>query len=112
MLPSKKNNAGKYRHRITIRNPSTLRDSMGGVYNAGTTLATVWAEKQDWTGSESSENGQDTASLRTKFIIRFRTDVLEKMEVVYGSDVYDIEVVKDYEGIKRELTLECRKVKA
>lgn len=105
-------NAGKYRHRITIRNASTSRDAMGGVYGTGSTVTTVWAEKQDWTGAESRENGQDTASLRTKFIIRYRTDVTEKMEVVHGSDVYDIEVVKDYDGMKRELTLECRKVKS
>ena len=105
-------NAGKFTHEITIRNPSTSRDALGGVYGTGTTLATVWAEKQDWTGSEAQENGQDTATLRTKFIIRYRSDVQPKMQVVHGSDVYDIEVVMDYDGSKRELTLECRKVMA
>ncbi len=105
-------NVGKYRHRITIRHAGTSRDAMGGVIGTGSTLDTVWAEKQDWTGSETLENGQDTASLRTKFIIRYRPDVIEKMEVVFNSDVYDIEVVKDYEGTLRELTLECRKVKS
>jgi SPP1 family predicted phage head-tail adaptor len=103
-------NAGKYTHEITIRNPSTSRDAMGGVYGTGTTLATVWAEKQDWTGSEANENGQDTTTLRTKFIIRYRADVLPKMQVVHGSDVYDIEVVMEYDGTKRETTLECRKI--
>ncbi len=103
-------NAGKYTHEITIRNPSTSRDAMGGVYGTGSTVATVWAEKQDWTGSEARENGQDAATLRVKFIIRYRSDVLPKMQVVHGSDVYDIEVVMDYDGSKRELTLECRKV--
>ena len=105
-------NAGKFTHEITIRNPSTSRDALGGVYGTGTTLATVWAEKQDWTGSEAQENGQDTATLRTKFIIRYRSDVQPKMQVVHGSDVYDIEVVMDYDGSKRELTLETRKVMA
>lgn len=104
--------AGKYRHRITIRNAPASRDAMGGRYSTGSTVATVWAEKQDWTGTETRENGQDTASLRTKFLIRYRADVTEKMEVVHGSDVYDIEVIKDMDGTKRELTLECRKVKA
>lgn len=102
-------NAGKYTESVIIRNPATTRDALGGVYGAGTTLATVWAEKQDWTGSEAQENGQDTATLRTKFIIRWRSDVLPKMQVVHGSDVYDIEVVMDYDGTKRELTLETSK---
>lgn len=105
-------NAGKYTQQITIRNAQTSRDAMGGLYGTGTTLATVWAEKQDWTGSEARENGNDTATLRTKFIIRYRSDVLPKMQVVHGSDVYDIEVVMDYDGTQRETTLECRKVQA
>lgn len=105
-------NAGKFTESIVIRNPATTRDSLGGVYGSGSTVATVWSEKQDWTGSEAQENGQDTATLRTKFIIRWRSDVLPKMQVVHGSDVYDIEVVMDYDGSKRELTLECRKVMA
>lgn len=105
-------NVGKYRHQITIRNAATSRDAMGGVYGTGSTVATVWAEKQDWTGNEARESGQDTASLVTKFIIRYRTDVTAKMEVVHGSDVYDIEVIKDMMGTVRELTLECRKVQA
>lgn len=103
-------NAGKYTRQITIRNLSASRDSLGGVYGSGSTVATVWAEKQDWTGSEARENGYDTATLRTKFIVRYRSDVLPKMQVVDGTDVYDIEVVMDYDGTKRELTLECRKV--
>ncbi len=105
-------NAGKYTHSIIIRSPSTSRDALGGVYGTGSTLATVWAEKQDWTGSEARENGRDNATLRTKFIIRYRSDVLPKMQVVHGSDVYDIEVVMDYDGTQRETTLECRKVTA
>lgn len=103
-------NAGKFTQQIIIRNPSTARDVMGGVYGTGSTVATVWAEKQDWTGSEARDNGQDATTLRTKFIIRYRSDVTAKMQVVHGSDVYDIEVVMDYDGTQREITLECRKI--
>jgi len=103
-------NAGKYRHQITIRNAAGSRDAMGGAYGTGSTVATVWAEKQDWTGAENRESGQDAASLLTKFIVRYRTDVTTTMQVVHGSDVYDIEVIKDLYGRVRELELECRKV--
>jgi SPP1 family predicted phage head-tail adaptor len=103
-------NAGKYTHSIIIRNPSTTTDNLGGAFSTGSTVATVWASKEDWTGSENRENGQDVANMRTKFFIRYRTDVLPKMQVVHGSDVFDIETVLDYDGTKIELILECKKV--
>ena len=103
--------AGKYRHVINIYNPPTARDTSGARIGSGTLLATVWAEKQDWTGSEASrDNGKETAVLLTKFFIRHRTDVTPKMRVVHGSDSYDIEKVMDWDGKTRELILECRRV--
>ena len=46
----------------------------------------------------------------TRFRIRYRTDVLPHMLVIHGDDVYDILSVMDFDGAKRELTLNCRKV--
>lgn len=105
-------NAGKYRHSITIRNApaDSTRDTYGRRKGSGTVLATVWAEKTDWTGDETTENRFETASVITKFRIRYRTDVLPEMQVVHGSDVYNILSVLDFDGRKRELTLNCRKV--
>ena len=104
--------AGKYRHRITIKNPptDTARNAFGERVGTGTTVATVWAEKQDWSGSELNEGGRETASVVTKWRIRYRTDVLPKMQVIHGSDTYDIQNVLDFDGVKRELVLETRKV--
>lgn len=103
---------GKYRHRITIRNASTdvSRDSFGGRKGAGSDVATVYAEKQDWSGGEITEGKLGTATVTTKWRIRYRADVAPKMQVVHGSDVYDILSVLDFDGTRRELTLECRKV--
>lgn len=104
--------AGKYNHRITIRTvPSdTTRDTFGERVGTGATVATVWANKQDWGGSEVNETGKQTATVTTKWRIRYRTDVLPKMQVVHGSDVYNILTVLDFDGRKRELVLECRRV--
>ena len=105
-------NAGKYRHQIVIRNPAAdaSRDSFGGRKGAGTTVATVWAEKQDWTGQELNEANRETASVTTKWKTRYRTTILPKMQIVHGSDIYEILNVLDFDGTKRELTIESRKV--
>jgi SPP1 family predicted phage head-tail adaptor len=105
-------NAGKYRHRITIRNAAldSSRDTFGGRKGAGTALATVWAEKQDWSGAEADEVGRETATVVTKWRIRYRTDVKPVMQIVFDADVYDILNVLDFDGTKRELVLESRKV--
>jgi SPP1 family predicted phage head-tail adaptor len=101
----------KYRHQVTIRDQRpAARDSFGERVGPGLTVATVWAEKSDWGGSEISETGRETASVLTKFVIRYRTDILPDMEVVLGSDVYMIGGVLDYDGLKRELVLNCTRV--
>lgn len=105
-------NPGRYRHRITIRNPATdaSQDSFGGRKGTGTTVATVWAEKQDWTGIELNEANRETASITTKWKTRYRTDIQPKMQVVFGAEVYEILNVLDFDGTKHELVIESRKV--
>lgn len=107
-------NAGKYRHRITIRNAPTdaSRTSFGGRKGTGTTVATVWAEKQDWSGSEVDEVGRETPTVVTKWRTRYRTDLTPAMQIVFDGIVYDILNVLDFDGTKRELVIESRKVVA
>ena len=111
LLPGRMINAGKYRHQITIRNPATdaSRD-FGGRKGTGTTVATVYASREDWTGSELDEAGRQTSIVTTRWKTRYRTDILPKMEIVLGSDIFNITSVLDFDGTKRELTIESRKV--
>lgn len=112
MADEKRINAGKYQHTIVIRNPpaDASRDVFGGRKGTGTTVATVWAEKQDWTGVELNEANRETAAVSTKWFIRYRTDVLPKMQIVHGSNVYEILTVLDFDGTKRELVIESRRL--
>ena len=105
-------NAGKYRYRITIKAAplDSSRDTFGRRKGAGTKICTIWAEKQDWQGDEATENKREVASVTTKWKIRFRTDVTPDMQIVHGSDTYDIFSVLDFDGRKRELLLTSRKV--
>lgn len=105
-------NIGKYRHRVTITNPASdaTRDAFGRRTGSGATVATVWAEKQDWAGDETTENGRETASVMTKWRIRYRADVAAKMTLTCNAIAYDILSVMDFDGMKRELLLTTRKV--
>ena len=104
--------AGKYRYRVVLRNPAadSSRDSFGGRKGVGSEVATLWMEKTDWTGSEINEAGRETASVITKFRTRYRSDIAPKMQIVHGADVYEILAVLDFDGHRRELVLECRRV--
>lgn len=105
---------GKYRYYITIVNPASdsSRDAAGGRVGLGATVCMVWAEKTDWGGTETDEEKRLTATVETKWHIRYRTDILPKMFILLGSDIYNIHSVMDFDGLKRELTLTTRKVVA
>lgn len=103
---------GKKRHRIEIYSASSdaSRDTFGRRAPKGNLLAIVWAERQDWAGDESKEAGRETASVTTKFVLRYRSDLTAAQSVEEGTDVYNVLSVLDLDGKKTELVLNCRKV--
>jgi SPP1 family predicted phage head-tail adaptor len=105
-------NAGKYRHRVTLKQapPITTRNDYGERTQSGATIATVWAEKQDWAGNESDEFGRETAQTTVKWLIRWRADIEPSCQLVFAGETYDIEAALDYTGTRRELVLICKKV--
>lgn len=104
--------AAKYRHRITIKNPAddSTRDTFGRRIGVGSTVATVWAERQDWQGDETVANNREVGVVTTKWKIRYRADVASKMLIYEGSVQYEILSVLDFDGTKRELLISSRKV--
>lgn len=104
--------AGKYRHRITVKNAplDSSRDTFGRRKGTGTTVCTVWAERQDWQGDESEQGKREVASVTTKWKLRYRTDITPEMQIIEGSDTYNILSVLDFDGTKRELLITSRKV--
>lgn len=105
-------NPGLYRWQVIIKNAPTdaTRNAYGERTATGTTLATVWARKEDWSGREIIEGGQETPMIYTRFYIRWRADVLPDMTVHQGNDVYNIDSVMDMDGTKRELVLNCKRI--
>lgn len=104
-------NPAKYRHQVTIRDERAAgRNTFGERVTVGSVVAVVWAEKSDWSGRELTEEQRETAEVLTKFVIRWRADILPDMQVVLGSDVYNIMSVLDWSGVHKELVLLCQRV--
>jgi SPP1 family predicted phage head-tail adaptor len=102
--------AGKYRHRITIRNGpgDTSRNPFGERTGTGATVATVWAQKREIGSKEFVEGRREDAIVTVEYVIRYRTGIDETMQVVDGVSVLDVEAALDRDGHKKELQLMCR----
>lgn len=106
--------AGKYRHLVTIRQAPTdaTRDEYGERIGTGAVLASVWAEKQDWSGRETIESGRETPMVYTRFVMRYRADVLADMTVDFDNKTWRIDSVMDKDGRGTEITLMCKRNEA
>lgn len=99
--------AGTLDRRLTIKAPVDGQDSMGGPTVTYTTLATVWAEKQDKGGREFMAAQQVNAEVTTQFRIRYRSDVTPEHRVTCDGLDFDILYVNEV-GRRDGLLLMCR----
>ncbi len=83
-------NPGRLDRRIAIQQNTPTQDSAGQPIDSWADLATVWAEVVPVSGSETFQAKQVGAEAVAKFRIRYRSDIVRKMRVVYDSDNYDI----------------------
>ena len=96
------------RKRITLQRRSTANDALGQEVLAWSDVATVFAQVEQLSGRELMTANAEYAENVARITIRFRTDVVEKMRILYGAVVYDITSVSDIDGTKRELQLNCK----
>ncbi len=103
---------GALRHRVTIQyqKPPERQNSFGEVSNAWQTLATVWAQVDVVVGSEQVDSQRWLATATHRVQIRRRTDVLPKMQVVYGSRTLDILSILEPNKPGDPMTLVCVEV--
>jgi SPP1 family predicted phage head-tail adaptor len=102
--------AGRLRHRVTIKSKSVTRDTFGGETVSWTTTATVWAAVEPLTGREWLEGKQAAADVTTRIRMRYRSGISPEMQAVYGAHTYDILAVIQPEENRREIQLMCREV--
>lgn len=99
--------AGKLRHRITIEQPVTTRDGIGGVVRGWATFMTVWAEVVPLSGREFLAAQATQSSVNARITIRYVHGVTDLMRVIHREQVYSIHAVLPDPTFREHLTLMC-----
>lgn len=102
--------AGKYKHRITLQQPSSARDAVGQPLGAFDNVGDVWGNiltKNGYAALRADAGVElDTVSIR----IRKRSDVSGGWQAVCNGTIYRIEAVLPTED-GRDVDLLCKVVK-
>lgn len=89
---------GELRHRITIQENISAKDSFGADTPNWTDVATVWASIEPLSGKEFFAAQQINAEINTKIIMRYRTGIKPEMRATFKDRVFDIlSVINDNE---------------
>ena len=102
--------AGRYRHRVTIKDKVVARDSYGEEDVTWTNVATIWADVQPIRGREYLELDQAQADVTHRVYVRHRTGIEPTMRLYLGSRILQIESVIRPEERKIGLELICREL--
>jgi SPP1 family predicted phage head-tail adaptor len=102
--------AGRFRHRVTIKDRVVTRDTYGEEDVTWADVATVWADVQPIRGREYLEMDQAQADLTHRVWLRWRTGVEPTMRLYLGSRVLQIESVIRPEERRIGLELICREL--
>lgn len=102
--------AGRYRHRVTIKEKVVARNGYGEEVVAWSPVATVWADIQPIRGREYLEMRQEQADVSHRVYLRWREGVEPTMRVYFEGRVLEIESVIRPEERRVGLELICREM--
>jgi SPP1 family predicted phage head-tail adaptor len=104
--------AGELNRRITIERVNHAIVTGGDVEETTETQATVWAKKEDLSGSELFRAMQVHSEITTRFTIRWRGDIYPQMRVRLGLfEVFEIVAPPmDPDGRREQLQLLCKRM--
>lgn len=101
--------AGKLKHLVQLQQRSTTRDpNIGSEIVGWADVATVWAGFEPIRGREYYTAKQEHAETVARFTIRYRSDVVAEMRIVFQGKYYDIEDVINVNGLNVFLELMTR----
>ena len=95
---------GSMDRRITFREATETQSSTGATSSTWADVATVFASVNVSTNSLGSERmamEKETTFNRKFFVIRYRTDITEKMILIYESKEYDIKSIQEIDGTRK-----------
>lgn len=99
--------AGELRHRVTIQQEQATLDGQGGRSTTWADLATVWASIEPMAGKESYSWGKLLGESTLVVRMRYRSGIVPKMRLKYGTRLFDITSVIDEHEARRWLVLGC-----
>lgn len=97
--------AGRLRHRVTIEQVTETPNEFGEPTETWAEFASAWADREDLTGRELFAAQQVSATVTTRFTMRYVTGVTAKMRLLSDGIVYDIDYPADQEGRGRTLII-------
>ncbi len=100
--------AGKMRHRIRIYLPSETQDSAGSIVQGPPSLLFEdWASIEPLQGREFEAAKSYAVEITHRVRMRHRPGVTEKMRVMYGERIFDIQSVINVNERNVEMQLMC-----
>lgn len=98
---------GDLRHRITIETLTNASDGQGGQLRTWSTHKELWASVEAASAKERYFSEQTQHTVTHKVWVRFTPGVLAKMRVNFKGAILQIHGVRDPDGRKFWLELDC-----
>lgn len=96
--------------RITIQSPPTAQDSYGELTGSWSDVSTVWASVVPIVGREYFQAETVQSEISHKIRIRYKSGIVPKMRVKFGSRYFEIQSVLNYKEGNAELQLMCKEL--
>lgn len=103
--------SGDLNRQVAIKRRAVAKDPATGreVVTWPDRAASVWAARRDVSGREQMAAGQIAAQPLVRWVINYRTDVVETDRVYDGSTGYDVQHIAEI-GTREFLVLTCKRV--
>ena len=89
--------AGLLRHKVIIQQATETQASDGSVSQSWGTFATIWAQLRPERADEQFEGERFQARVYHRIFIRYLSGVIPKMRILYGSRVFEIQGIMNYQ---------------
>lgn len=99
--------AGALRRRLALEAPVDVADDIGGVSRSFVEIARLWASVAAVSGATRLEGDRLEQAITHRVVTRWRDDVTGGMRLRLGLRVLTIRAVRDPDGARRVLAIDC-----
>ena len=102
---------GEMNRRVMLQYRTEIDDGYGGKTFEWFDHAAVWAKVEPLSGSEYFKAHQTQVEVTHRVTMRYRADVDEKMRIVYGEKILEIESILDVDSAHQRMEIMAREAK-